>query len=541
MAGLTSSAMAEEPGEQCSGAGAPPAEHVLGEGSSLQKVAQAIWNDEESLPGKGFNNSEFVGACSGTQGSKAKPVVLYNSTGSGAGRLAWGAEESLNKALDGKKMNPAESGDAFIGTDEPLSESQIKNLDEAAEGTGQALVIPVEQAAVAVIVNLPENCLITKITNADLQKIWNGEITLWSEVLGGTPEAGVTEDVAKACEVEIERVVRKDVSGTTYVFKLYLSEINTATTCSGETWSFYAEPLHNLEWPQEPTVGCKGKVFVAAENGGGGEVKEVLALTGTIGYANLADARADFTDETGDHYHWLAVQNQRALKTFVEPGTSAGEPSLEAGESNCKETKYGTLPAVGPDDNWSAVNGAHPGSGTEKNMNYPICTLTYVVALVNYELADLTKSIATTAYNYLNYVVAPTADGGGQADIAGHDYLEVEEAVGKFAQKEARLIAGGTLILELEKAGLEIFSFEFKQEPKEPFEEEGLLLENAAYKAGAMVTYTPAVGGGGVDLSENGCSTVEIKGTCLFVVTALVLGLIWITDWFQWWLHISIP
>ncbi|HEU0250254.1 MAG TPA: substrate-binding domain-containing protein [Solirubrobacteraceae bacterium] len=422
------SAMAEEPGEQC--AGANPTE---GQGSSLQKTAQEIW-------GAGFNTSANGSACNGTQGSKAKPVVKYSSTGSGAGKTVWGAEKAGNKPKDGKKENPAESGDVFVGSDEPLTPAQMKNVDEAAGGTEQTLVVPVEQAAVAVIVNPPAECLITKITNANLQAIWNGTITEWSGVTGGKAEgAGVTEDTAGACKSAIKRIARLDSSGTTFVFKSYLFEILKTATCSGKTWAEYAAPAENTNWPEEPAGTCKGKVTHAAKSGGGGEAEEVEKTSGSIGYANLADARAKFTDETGDHYHWVGVQNQIEAGFYPNPGTSTGEPSLTTGESNCKGTHYGELPKVGADDDWSKVSGAH----TKLNANYPICTLTYDVALMNYTLAVYSKPAeeAKAVYDYINYAVAP---GGGQTDLAGHDYHEVEEAVGKFAQEEALLIAEGS-------------------------------------------------------------------------------------------------
>lgn len=456
----TGSAMAAEGHEeQCAGA------EIGGQGSSLQKAAQEIWG-ENIVTGKGFNLSTNGSACSGTQGSGGKPVIKkYEATGSGAGRTIWGAEATGHFAWDTSGDNPAESKDAFIGSDEPLSPTQMENIDlasNAAGGKGQTLVIPVEQAAVAVIVNPPEGCEIKAITNKNLQEIWDTKITEWSGVTGGKSEgAGVTEKTSGvSCKVGIIRVVREDVSGTTFVFKSYLDEIEKGELCSGKTWETYASTTENLKWPEPgeenkaKTEKCGGaKVRVAKPKGGAAEAEEVEKTADSIGYANLADARKAYTDETGDHYHWLGIQNQRAAKDFPEPGTSASEPSLTSGESNCKGTDYPNRPTeVGADDNWSKVSGAHPGSGTAQNANYPICTLTYDVALMNYFTAQFYKLASgkeeeeanksgKTAYDYLNYVVAP---GGGQADLAGHDYLEVEEAVGKYAQEEALLIAEGS-------------------------------------------------------------------------------------------------
>jgi len=516
MAGMAGSAMAEEPAERCSGA------NIEGQGSSLQGVAMEVW-------GTHFNSSEFAGACNGTQGSKGKPTLKYTSSGSGEGRLVWGAEKKGNKPLAGLKESPEESGDAFVGTDEPLSAEQMESVDEAAgagvKGKGQALVIPVEQAAVAVIVNPPAECLISKITNKNLQEIWSGVISEWSEVTGGSPEAGVTEDKSGACKVSITRVAREDVSGTTFVFKTYLNEVlKGAATCSGKTWAEYLTVAENTKWP-EPGVGtCKGlKVVFPAAKGGKEEVEKVKKEADSIGYANLADARKGYTEDGGS-YHWLGVQNESKEKFYPFPGTSAGEPSLETGESHCEKTHYENLPAKAEADaNWSKVNGAHP----KGNENYPICTLTYDVALVNYELAQFTtpNSVATTAYDFLNHVVAKE---GGQTDIVSHDYRQVEEAVGKLAKEEAQLIGGGTIVKELSSAGTEI--------ELEAFGGVNVKLDFLFENVGPGVwkpTMVLVPKGGAFNIVVDECTgkMIAVGATCLVEVESLVASkLEWLTD-----------
>ena len=70
-------------GTQCSGS------NIVGQGSSLQKLAQqTVWDPD-------FNTTSATNACSGTQGTKAKPTVTYTSTGSGAGLESWGANGHL--------------------------------------------------------------------------------------------------------------------------------------------------------------------------------------------------------------------------------------------------------------------------------------------------------------------------------------------------------------------------------------------------------------------------------------------------------------
>ncbi len=369
---------------------------IKGQGSSLQGVAQGLW----------------------ITGSKCK--VTYESTGSGAGRKAWGIED------EGAGNTPHKSGYEFIASDEPLNAKQIKELDEASDGETQAIVIPVEQAAVAVIAHPPVGCTINEITNKELKEVLNTQVTRWLALPKASPRTA-----GGACDALIKRVVRKDVSGTTYVFKTYLKEIENET-CSKTKWSEYREPTKNLEWPEPGQGTCAGtKAIVAKNSGGSGEVEEVVNTTGAIGYANLADARKQY--KAGGSYHWLAVENE-SNKKFEEPGNSEGEPSVTPAESNCKETAYGTIPAYGANDNWSEVNGAHPKGG---NKHYSICTLTYDIALGNYKLAGLTEAnLGLAAMQYLEYVVSKE----GQEAIKGHDYLKVEEAVGNRAKEEAALV-----------------------------------------------------------------------------------------------------
>lgn len=382
---------------------------INGQGSSLQTIAQELW----------------------IAGSECK--VTYTTSGSGAGRTVWGAEKPGNKPNDGKKENPAESGDSFVASDEPLSITQMTNLDEAAGGKysaedtgkeGQTVVVPVAQAAVAVIVNLPSGCSMTEITNEQLQKVWNTEITNWSEISTGT-----------GCAGEIKRVTRHDVSGTTFVFKTYLNEINKGTLCDSKTWKTLSEPANNTEWPE-----CKGpKVMKPTESGGGKEAELVAKTADSIGYANLGDARKQY--KSGGSYKWLKVENQNTA-TFVQPGIGSKEPEENANEANCSGTHYGQGPSKATaDDDWSAVNGAHPGNGTETNENYPICTLTYDVGLVSYAKAAFAEpKDGNVAEEYLHYVVE-----GGQSTLPKHDYGEIEPAsvVGKLAKELAVLIAGG--------------------------------------------------------------------------------------------------
>lgn len=393
---------------------------ILGQGSSLQKIAQEVWIGESGCP------------------------VTYTTSSSGTGRKAWGVEEAGHKPNDKTTKNPAESGDTFIGTDEALGEAspkQIKDLDEAAGGTGQTLVIPVLQAAVAAIVHPPSGCTPHEINNKSLLEVWNGTITKWSEI---KPEPSGT------CTGSITRVVRQDVSGTTFVFKTYLSQIEEPTMvapCNKNSWKKMAEPENNKVWPESEKETCPSglsPVKEAAESGGGGEVKEVKETVGAIGYANLGDARNGYVAK---ELEWLNVQNNGVKEssmtftpTYADPGTAGTEPGPTAAKANCANTEYGARSGTGEvDDDLSGLNGAHPTA-----TNYPICTLTYDVALVNYTLAEFPHAAEEGAATkeYLEYV---TSTSGGQTAIAEkHDYDELPETatskILQFAQEEAKKV-----------------------------------------------------------------------------------------------------
>ena len=420
----------EMPGAQCSGV------NIEGQGSSLQKIAQKeVWSP-------GFNASKNELACNGEQGSKGKPTITYTSSSSGTARADWGAESAMST------KKPSNSGDAFIASDEPLDQTQLEHLDEAANGTyskentggeGQTLVIPVLQAAVAVIVHPPAGCTPFEINNKSLLEVWNGEVKKWSEI---KPAPSGT------CTGSITRVVRADVSGTTFVFKTYLNEVEVNAAgpapCN-KTWAEMAESANNKIWPEASKEGCPAglsPVKEATETGGGGEVNEVKATEGAIGYANLSDARKGYTAK---ELEWLEVQNngikETHTPTYAKPGTASTEPGGTAAKANCAGTEYGALPPATADDNLSEVNGAHPTA-----TNYPICTLTYDIALVSYAQAGYgvkSNEIGTTTNNYLGWMVSGSTESGQEEIAEKHDYDALPEGAGrifKFAQEMVKKI-----------------------------------------------------------------------------------------------------
>lgn len=410
-------------GTQCSGS------NITAQGSSLQKDAQInVWNPD-------FNTSTSKAACAGgkTQGSGGKPTVKYTSSGSGAGLEAWGVN----------KKTPNYETNAFVGTDEPPNAAQIAEI-EANETTlvsNTVESIPVVQESVAVVVNLPTGCTASskkdtgrlELNNKTLEGIFKGDIKTW----GAIKDDGDTVTGTGCAEAAIQPVVRLDQSGTTHIFKKYLSLINEGTFTTekeeSKTWTQISEGPENTTWPKAANV------IKPAAKGGGEVLNKVASTPGSIGYANIAEARLNGhytpspgTGGPGTATFWAPIQNNGVA---VEPETkkfkyadpsSNGDSATEA-EANCKSTEFTNgsvpFPPKSVQEPWNEVT----TSTIEKK--YPLCGLTYDLAFTTFSAYPSTSlGEATTVHDYLSWVLNAKG-GGGQKVIAGHDYLGLPKGV----------------------------------------------------------------------------------------------------------------
>jgi ABC-type phosphate transport system substrate-binding protein len=393
---------------QCSGA------NITGKGSSLQKLAQlTVWNPE-------FNKSTNAKACSGTQGTGGVPTITYTSVGSGAGMEAWGLNAHAFEGTNG-----------FVGTDEPPTQLQREEIQSHSKHPKLSSLetIPVLQGAVAIIVRLPNNCEATSksnpgrlvLDNVTLEKVWDGVITKWSEITDNGDElVNVPGDKTNCNPVTtISRAVRKDQSGTTAIFKKYLSLIEPAKDIVGELGWGELVGTHSTEWP--------GTVIEPSETGGGALVALVNETPSSIGYANLADARNNggFAGPNGGVHgkrFWVPIQNngvEQEEETYADP--SSDGDAKEVANSNCANTEYTNgevpFPPANTLESWSEV------TTRTSEPAYPICGLTYDLTFHEYsQYPETTIEQATTVNNYLTWVLA-TGIGGGQYDIKKHDYL----------------------------------------------------------------------------------------------------------------------
>ncbi len=418
-------AMAKKVVTQCSGA------NVEGQGASTQKIIQInFWN-------KLFNESSDKYACNGTQGTKGTPKVVYHSTGSGAGLKSWGIENSESETPNFGPTN------AYLGTDEPPSASQIADLvkHESPETPETVLTIPVMQVAVSVIVNLPTGCTATStasagrlvLSQAELEGIYAGTIKTW----GGLTAGGDKVEGSGCAADAIQPVVRQDQSGTTHIFKRFLNLIDTSAleTSKGKlTWGELSEGALNTTWPTAAGV-------VHAEKSGGGElVAYVAGHPGTIGYASLADARANETFKkggAGKEAFWVELENEvkSGKAKYAEPSNN-GETESTAG-ANCKKTVYSNganpFPPPSVTEPWNEVT----TKTAEKT--YPLCGFSYDVTVTKYSLLPGTSAgEAETVKNYLQYV---TDKKGGQSILNTNDYEALPSTVAKIAENGTKLIA----------------------------------------------------------------------------------------------------
>jgi ABC-type phosphate transport system substrate-binding protein len=359
--------------------------NIKGAGSSLQKEAQI------SVLNPGFNAE----AC------PSGPTVTYESTSSGKGVALW----------SGGKISTSVQ---YVGTDDAPTPATIEKIRNGAVEPSKVgvLVIPVAQTAIAIPANPPAGCTVGAITNADLEKVFRGILLNWSEL--ATAEG--------SCASPITRLVREEGSGTTYQFKNYLAQINSASLpCVNQTWK-ELEPIEegekpNTVWPES----CAGKTLSplvhSGKSGGGGLVEEVDATSGSIAYAALPDAKGKSAPVI------LSLQNNGTTNA----GATFGSPEASGASANCSVISY-KVPTLGQNKvgntgenvDWSQVFGARPKIGGSA---YPLCTLTYDLSLHGYQAAGFASSKGEkTAFDYLKEYAVKVKTGQERLVNSGHYY-----------------------------------------------------------------------------------------------------------------------
>ncbi|MEV4418354.1 hypothetical protein AB0L40_00080 [Patulibacter sp. NPDC049589] len=417
-----------------SGALAATGSTVYGGGSTFQTNAQnTIW-----LP-------------SWTSALSPKPTIKYGAGGSGT-RAAFGTTNGVLDPTFNNASNPDKPTDTlygYIGTDAAPNTTAL-GLARNASGNVRLLTIPVAQAPVTALVSLPADCAVTgavNLPNSVLSKAFAGTYTTWTDLLSG---AGITPTGA-GCGVAVKRVVRSNTSGTSFAFRNFLNQVDTAT------WASFAND--GTSWPgPADTVSADGSTALSSGSLLSGYVKKT---PGTIGFADLSDAvaggytaTATLQAATSNRIAFASLQNNG---TTVAGATFASPQAASATTGNCA-TDVGSLPRWqgAPDSgtaDWSNVLASDPNVKGFTGQNfYPACAVTYDLAWADYTTGNLaaayTKNGATaagvqaTVKDYLGYV---TSD-AGQTAINTASYTKLPAQIAKTAQSAVAGIGGPVVV-----------------------------------------------------------------------------------------------
>jgi ABC-type phosphate transport system substrate-binding protein len=351
----------------------------------------------------------------------ASPIpITYTASSSGTGLAAF-------RGLDGSR----DPSIRLAGTAEapgPVELALIEEGDpETSADDAQLRTIPEHAAAIAVIVNFPDGCTIPaenalgsgtterfQVPNASLEAAYAGDPSAdtWGEVLPGIGGEGCA---AKP----VQRVVRAERSGATFALKRWLDTVN------GErSWDVLARPFRNTSWPNEDV-----NLVRAADTSPSGNVDEANAVTagdGSIGYVDLAAARARGFSEAGaanDDRYWIPVHN--GAGTLTEPTRVAASITTNARGANCETATFTGVP-TGADPtlaSWRGVSAAGSPTG------YPVCTLGYALAWDDasdaYGTAEAEQATQRTVRDLLGFQLGTT----GQSFARVSDQAPLQTAI----------------------------------------------------------------------------------------------------------------
>lgn len=344
-------------------------------------------------------NTVFIPAYNATCG---KGGVTYSSTGSGAGQAA---AVTHNASF------------AWGGSDDPLDAQQwatgTGDLGSATAPNPQGRVsplhhIPVALGAVTVSYNLG-SCGIGReaitLRSPQVALIYAGAITKWNDPVLSALNPGLA-----TCNKAIKLVARSDVSGTTFVFKDYLSKRNPA-------YRAYTSPDRNTLWPAQEL----GTATVLRGKGNGGVASVVASTDGAIGYVDYSTAR-------NAGLAWALVDGPHG--TGVSPATAGGQ-------LNCDLAAVGApTPPSTLSPSWDQVS----ITDTPNPLAYPVCSFTYALVYNNLKTAfngALTQGQANTLVDFLGIAV----DDQGQAGLPAAGYGKLPLPVQAIAKAGLATIA----------------------------------------------------------------------------------------------------
>jgi len=445
-------------------------------GSSFQSTAQ------HSV----FLTSTGWGAHSNCVVAPNSSTITYTSSSSGQGLAEFGnttghfrPEEDPIAFHSGAAIKDAagEVLDWFTGTDDAPTP---RELGEAALAAGTLhnqkaeITIPIAQEPAAVILSLPPGCKLEAGSHVDLNNVTLGQLfegptaasgenpggvqaqngyalDTWgaflsqlgyTKITSGTPTSSqfLDEGGSTGCGEEIKPQVRETSSGTSFVFKSYLAQINPSV------WNGFAADAPS--WPgsyvvesDRKTEGTETEILV--NTNGGNLSKNTAANPGSVGYTNTADAAntlnggftnavttstfstgAEGTHSPSHQTVWAEIQNN-GLETTGETYTDPLETATSIG--NCETTKI--LPAeegfpYSYTDSWYGLLASDPNISEDASpSDYSLCGLTYDLVFHHYSNKHLfgntetAHEVANSVKDLFTYIT-----GEGQNEVESHDY-----------------------------------------------------------------------------------------------------------------------
>ncbi|WNM24943.1 phosphate ABC transporter substrate-binding protein PstS [Demequina capsici] len=303
-----------------------------GAGASTQQVAMEAWR-------------------AAFQNANPDLTINYDPVGSGGGRTQF---------LDGSI--------SWAGSDAALSTDEYAQAVTRCAGDTGAINLPVYVSPIAVAFNL-SGVDSLNLDAATIAKIFNGDITNWSDDAIASQNAGVTLP-----DEAITIVHRSDESGTTKNFTDYLAKASDGA------------------WPYDASGDWANDLGESAQ-GTSGVVQILTSTEGTIGYA-------DESQTSG-----LGIVSVKVGDTYNAPSAEGAAITLDnstlAGENGANDLAYDL-------DRTTTVAGA-----------YPIMLSSYAIVCQQY--ADATEAANVTSF--LEYVASAegqqaAADAAGSAPIS---------------------------------------------------------------------------------------------------------------------------
>jgi hypothetical protein len=437
-------------------------------GDTMQGISQAeVW-----LTSGGW------GAHSSCSTAPNSSTITYSPTSDGqaleefgdmTGELNAKEDKVAYESMTGTKDGAGQVLDWYAGTEYAPNDEELEKAEHAAGAKNVAqITIPVAQTPVAVLLSLPTGCKIESSSKVDLPnktigQLWEGTnkpsgedpggiqeqggyaTGTWgalftqlkyTKITSGTPTEGqfLDEGGSSGCKQLIKPQVSENQSGTAYVFRKYLAQINR------KVWGGYAS-IYVL-WPSSAVVESD-----PLSKGSGEQLNDsdahlagnAAANPGSVGYADTADAVGSgaFSNKaTSSTYGtgggtssthqilWAEVQNNGTETT----GATYTDPLISGGSvANCETEKLIPSDEGYPEEytgSWSDITGTDPNISTDaRSTDYPLCALMFDLVWHHYSNPNLfgktetAEHVADTVRDLFEYIV-----GAGQSNIEGHDY-----------------------------------------------------------------------------------------------------------------------